>query len=91
MNTVNPFYEAMRQNIAIGRESRQSSEYENGYRGAYWANDGNRNQTFHNPFGVYCSHTRSNEAEYWWAVDLGKIYSVDTITIYNRTPRGNCL
>ncbi|CAC5401284.1 unnamed protein product [Mytilus coruscus] len=48
------------------------------------ANDGSSEQNYIAPGGPFCSHTLEDEANYWWALDLGQEYNINTITIYNR-------
>ncbi|VDI20749.1 Hypothetical predicted protein, partial [Mytilus galloprovincialis] len=54
--------------------------------GSFLANDGNLGQndsTDH--YSLYiCSHTLEDQTDYWWAVDLGQEFNINTITIYNR-------
>ncbi|VDI69346.1 Hypothetical predicted protein, partial [Mytilus galloprovincialis] len=81
-----------RKNIALNKGTSQSSTY------LFWSNlkpaassyavDGNRQQFDSDPDGgPFCAHTNTNEANYWWAIDLGQVYTINIITIYNR---GDC-
>ncbi|CAC5416404.1 unnamed protein product [Mytilus coruscus] len=77
----------LRANVALYRESRQSSiHYEKGLPSvSSLANDGNRHQVYEIPHvQLFCSHTMCNEVNYWWAVDIGRVYNVNSVTIYNR-------
>ncbi|HNZ18145.1 MAG TPA: discoidin domain-containing protein [Candidatus Hydrogenedentes bacterium] len=38
--------------------------------------------------GAYGFHTASGEQEPWWQVDLGAVYELDRIVVYNRTDSG---
>ena len=67
------------ENVALNKAATQSST---GYGGVPMrAVDGNTN-------GNYSSgsitHT-NNESEAWWQVDIGGVYDIDTIKVYNRT------
>lgn len=68
-----------KQNISIGKSTEQSSM---GWSGdSSRAVDANTNgQYSHNSV----THTLS-EAEAWWQVDLGELYDIETINIWNRT------
>ncbi|XP_063435815.1 fucolectin-4-like [Mytilus trossulus] len=48
------------------------------------ANDGSNEQNYMARGGPFCSHTLADEANYWWALDLGQEYNIITLTIYNR-------
>ncbi|MCR4415727.1 MAG: discoidin domain-containing protein, partial [Thermoguttaceae bacterium] len=37
--------------------------------------------------GSYGFHTASAEQDPWWQVDLGKVYALDRVVVYNRTER----
>jgi CheY-like chemotaxis protein len=67
-------------NVALGKPARQSSVFE-GYAVANLANDGNTNGHF-----GYGSVTATNiDLGAWWEVDLGEVYEVSEVVIYNRT------
>ena len=36
----------------------------------------------------YGFHTASNETDAWWQVDLGEVYRLDRVVVYNRTDGG---
>lgn len=67
------------QNIAVGRRASQSSTYGTGR--AELAVDGNTD-------GVYThgsmTHTENGPGE-WWEVDLGQVYAVEKVELWNRT------
>lgn len=71
-------------NVALGRPTSQSSNFDPS-RGASWsAVDGNRDGTY----GSYrVAHTAGTEPDRrpWWMVDLGGQHHVDEVVIYNRT------
>ncbi|KAL3854240.1 hypothetical protein ACJMK2_013515 [Sinanodonta woodiana] len=69
-------------NLALHRPAFQSSVGFNG--SANLAVDGNRDPNF---FHGSCIHTAS-EPFSWWAVDLGKVFSITAIKIYNRNDAG---
>ena len=75
-----------RTNIAVGKESYQSSIYEGkpSKYGPQSANDGNTNAFVYATKDASCAHTKVNTPPYWWAVDLGQKYVIDSISIYNR-------
>ncbi|CAG2245411.1 unnamed protein product [Mytilus edulis] len=80
---------AFRENIALNKNTIQSSTYLfwSNYKPAYasYAVDGNREQFENDPVGgPFCASTLSNEANYWWAIDLGQEYTINMITLYNR-------
>ncbi|MCB0614929.1 MAG: discoidin domain-containing protein [Lewinellaceae bacterium] len=67
-------------NVALGKPARQSSVY-NGWAEANLANDGNTDGSFHSG-----SVTSTNaDLGAWWEVDLGEVYEVSEVTLYNRT------
>lgn len=74
-----------RTNIAVGKESRQSSTYNDSTSvfGPQHANDGKTSAHVLTK-GDNCSHTEVNTRSYWWAVNLGQKYIIDSISIYNR-------
>ncbi|XP_071169354.1 fucolectin-like [Mytilus edulis] len=79
--------QGLRENVALNKESRQSStHYEKGIPGvSSLANDGNKHQSLEIPYiQLFCTHTMVNELNYWWAVDLGQEYSINSVTIFNR-------
>ncbi|MEZ4885758.1 MAG: discoidin domain-containing protein [Chitinophagales bacterium] len=68
------------QNLAKGKTVRQSTT---GYGGlASRAVDGNTNGNY-NAGSV--THTERNDRNQWWEVDLGQVYDIGTIKIFNRT------
>ena len=66
-------------NVALGKTANQSSIYENAFAGL--AIDG---ITDGNYFNGSVSHTNS-DSQAWWQVDLGAIYTITDIKIWNRT------
>ncbi len=66
-------------NIAKGKQCKASSEAYGGV--ASRACDGNTNGAFGQNS---CTHTK-DENDPWWEIDLGSIYDVSKITIWNRT------
>ncbi|CAC5419669.1 unnamed protein product [Mytilus coruscus] len=69
------------ENVALGKESRQSSIYWNlslKY-GPHLANDGKRNTIFKDGG---CSHTEVDTDVFWWAVDLEVESIIEILTIY---------
>ncbi|XP_063405960.1 fucolectin-1-like [Mytilus trossulus] len=71
--------EDIRQNIALGKQTNQSSD--KALYLSYLAVDGTINQ--HLLFGVKCTHTK-NEPNSWWSVDLGAIYLISRVIIWGR-------
>jgi len=69
------------ENVALGKETSQSSEGWGGAPGR--AVDGNTNGDWG---GGSCTHTQNGETE-WWQVDLGASTPVATVNLYHRT---NC-
>ena len=69
----------------IGRDTMQSSTYHRGVSGL--AVDGNRNNTF--DYGKeQCTHTKTTRnPRAWWAVDLGSIYLLHSVSIVHRKER----
>lgn len=81
------FNTALRENIALNKDTKQSStiaDAANRPAISSLANDGNNEQNYNAPGGPVCSHTLADEANYWWALDLGQKYNINTLTIYNR-------
>ena len=71
------------QNIAAGKNTEQSSVYASNVDKFGPANAVDGNQTgVVNEFTV--THTL-NEENSWWRVDLGAVYDISSITVYNRT------
>ncbi|XP_064626440.1 receptor-type tyrosine-protein phosphatase T-like [Lineus longissimus] len=66
-----------RGNVAAGRSSSTSQSATNGSYSAALALNGNTNQAFSS-----CSHT-TNQNQPWWKVDLGKVYVLFTVKIWN--------
>jgi len=81
-----PIIFSARSNIAVGKESYQSSIYQEmpSIYGPQHANDGNTNAFLFVTNDVSCAHTEVNTLPCWWAVDLGQKYVIDSISIYNR-------
>jgi hypothetical protein len=69
-----------RVNLALGKSAGQSSNYNN-IASAGRAVDGNTNGDF---FNGSVSSTES-QANAWWQVDLGEVYPINEIDIWNRT------
>ena len=70
-------------NLALNKECRQSSTLNN--KTIFSAGvvvDGNTIQQLQVAYS--CSHTDHYEPFNWWTVDLGQLFTVDTIIIYNR-------
>ena len=67
------------QNLARGKPAKQSSVYRTA--GASQAVDGNRDGNY---FAGSVAHTWENP-QAWWQVDLGAVYQIDQVVIYNRT------
>ncbi|XP_035689590.1 von Willebrand factor D and EGF domain-containing protein-like [Branchiostoma floridae] len=65
-------------NIARGKTTRQSSQWEQG--AARRAVDGNTNTYWGSDS---CTHTENEDTPIWW-VDLGQPYSIDRVVIFNR-------
>lgn len=65
--------------VAIGKSVRQSSTAYDGV--AERAIDGNIDGFYNN---ASTTHT-NNEFSPWWEIDLGEIYNLETITLWNRT------
>jgi len=74
----------VRCNLALGKSTWQSSTYSDwstdGPADASRAVDGNNDGDFIN--GDSCSHTADTDG--WWAVDLGAVYEVTSMVIWNR-------
>ena len=67
--------------IAAGKPTYQISTYV--YLGdSQNAVDGNPDR--HYMFGQSCSHTKEDETDPWWLVDLGKEYLIQNVLITNR-------
>jgi lysophospholipase L1-like esterase/glucose/arabinose dehydrogenase/azurin len=67
-------------NIALKGRAKQSSTYDGGE--ASRAIDGNTEGAF-SAGGM--SHTRENDKNPWWEVDLGAEHPIDSVVIWNRT------
>jgi hypothetical protein len=67
-------------NIAEGKNAYQSSDAFSAEGGAHFSVDGNFNQYWS---GQSCSHTKTEFGAYW-EVDLGDIYVVQAVSVYNR-------
>ncbi|CAC5415950.1 unnamed protein product [Mytilus coruscus] len=74
--------ETLRDNVALDKETRQSSLSASGY--SHLANDGNKDQMLLKNGRFVCTQSQSDQPYYWWAVDLGKEYDVENINIFNR-------
>ncbi|RME05412.1 MAG: hypothetical protein D6816_08940 [Bacteroidetes bacterium] len=71
-------------NIAKGKSARQSTTaYGDAISGAGNAVDGNTNAFWRHDAGNSITHT-NYEDNPWWEVDLGKVYDISAIKIYNR-------
>lgn len=70
-------------NIALGKRAYQSSTKYGA--SASRAVDGVRNGFWHNN-SVTCTESESGS---WWEVDLGAVYSINKVVIYNRTDSGS--
>lgn len=68
-------------NIALGKTSRQSSNYAAAAGLSKSAVDGNTNGRWTNKS---VTHTRP-QSNPWWEVDLGQVYDIERIKIWNRT------
>ena len=68
----------VKMNIALRKKSSQSSKYWKGE--ASLAVDGSTNPFY---YDRSCSHTLMGNLS-WWQVDLGDLYNVAAIIIYNR-------
>jgi hypothetical protein len=66
-------------NLALNKSATQSTTYASAP--ASRAVDGNTNGNF---FGNSVSHT-DNNAQAWWQVDLGGVYPINNINLWNRT------
>lgn len=72
------------QNIALGKQTRQSSDFNNSYAAAFNAVDGNTNGEFRMDPTNTITHT-NNGTNPWWEIDLGAVYDISEIKIWNRT------
>ena len=70
------------QNIALGKNAFQSSDYDPSYSYAAKAVDGNTQGNYFVSPGVTATQFNFNG---WWYVDLGGSYNIATITLWNRT------
>ncbi len=66
-------------NVALGKPARQSSTYQAAE--ARFAVDGNTDGVFQHGS---VTHTQNGPDE-WWEVDLGKVYPIDRIALWNRS------
>ena len=66
------------ENLALGKPTRQSSQYQDA--GPNRAVDGNRNTNLH---ASSCSHTLNTKGS-WWQVDLEAVYEIRDVVITNR-------
>lgn len=66
-------------NLALDKTSRQSSTQNNA--DAELANDGETNGNFYEAFSI---NQTNWEYQAWWEVDLGAMFNVDQVNIYNR-------
>ncbi|MBN2393521.1 MAG: tandem-95 repeat protein [Anaerolineae bacterium] len=71
-----------RTNVAYGKAARQSSTAHEGSAGR--AVDGNANGWMEKGSVTHTDDTRSDEYD-WWEVDLGAVYTIAEIKIWNRT------
>jgi len=67
------------QNLALGKPTKQSSTAFGGDSGR--AVDGNKDGNY---FNNSMTHT-ADESSAWWEVDLGAVYDLDRIVVWNRT------
>jgi hypothetical protein len=75
---------ANKDNIAFGKSARQSSDLDARYAGAGKAVDGNIDANLKmNDAKSSVSHTQG-EASPWWEVDLGAVYDIGKVVIWNR-------
>jgi len=72
--------EKLPDNIALGKATRQVSNY-----GKSFANRANDGQTKGNFFKGEVAVTANADANDWWEVDLGKMYRINEVRIFNRT------
>ena len=69
-------------NLALGGTAQQSSDFANlAFLGAHKANDGNRA----GDFGAGSLTHTDNDNEAWWQVDLGAVYDLQRVELYNRS------
>jgi len=80
------------ENIALGKPAYQSTDLDDGSTAGEYSRPGlavdgdtNNNVQYSNPDKSSCTHTSiTDKANPWWAVDLGDIYEVTGVKIYNR-------
>ncbi|GHB62199.1 galactose-binding domain-containing protein [Persicitalea jodogahamensis] len=71
-------------NLALNKPTRQSSEMDPSYAGSGKAVDGNTDGSFKmGDTKNSITHT-SDERSAWWEVDLGAVYDIEKIVIWNR-------
>jgi DNA relaxase NicK len=74
--------------LALNKPTNQSSTYytsEYGYALSSLAVDGNRQTAMVQTNGYACAQTvGQTSGDQWWIVDLGQIYSISKVVIYNR-------
>ena len=70
-------------NVAVGRQTWQSSTLEGNNGRSYLAVDGSKDTRFWwpgDPIG-HCAHTDRGDLKPWWAVDLGKVTNVNGVAM----------
>ncbi len=75
---------ANKDNLAFGKPAKQSSDLDASYAGAGKAVDGNIDANLKmNDAKSSVSHT-GNEESPWWEVDLGAVYDIGKVVVWNR-------
>lgn len=78
-------------NLALGKATKQYSNYEKNRGLSYEAVDGNTNGNFFQASITSTGNDRMDSViargttDPWWEVDLGEVYDIEQIKIYNRT------
>jgi hypothetical protein len=70
------------ENLALSGTATQSSDYSGGGADANLAIDGNTSGNWYLDFSV---SSTSWEVQPWWQVDLGDVYNIEEINVWNRT------
>ncbi|XP_060551292.1 protein jagged-1a-like [Ruditapes philippinarum] len=72
-------------NVALGKVTAMSSIYEGNsvLYGPHKGVDGNRNQQMYPDFSCF-RNAETDEGDPWWRVDLGEVFLIQTVKIYNR-------
>ena len=76
-------------NLALGRTTWQSTTYTDGqgnYAGSSRAVDGDNEGVYWT--GNTCTYTQPADRNPWWAVDLGGLYEVTYVVVWNRANHG---